>query len=863
MNPGGSLSKIWLGGFAAMLLLGMAPLAQAACTTDPATPFSNNAAIECVTFDDGAAHGGNVTNLTAGQIMTTSTSPPASYGIGVVNPSTTLNGSIVNQGSITAYGAAIGLDNRATVAGDLINNGGISVSPGFGILVVAGSSLQASASGSGSIINNGLIDVTGPGGTGIIAQGAAIAGSIVNNGTINHTGVGTGVTISFGTTMAGSVINNGTITGGGTGISLAGGLSSPSSSFVSVAGSVVNNGTITGGVHGIFVNDASVLGSVVNNGAITADYGITVLARSASPGPSAITNTGTITSGFAAIDLSSAVLGPPTTIDQQGGAITGDILLSPLGNTVNITGGTITGNIVGNSATNGDNAGTVNFALGSSSFTTGGTIDVANVNVDSGTVVLANDVTVFNALTNNATLRLNNTGTRRIIGNYIQSSAGTLAMEISPTGAAQLSVTRNAVLAGKLALLYDPGTYTARSFTLLQANSISGTFSQATGTIPTPGMGQLLSITPTTVQLELTNSPTPGPVIIVAPSNDAIYSATASRLVQTGQMVNAIVLDRLAARLGGDGRPLVAEATPPGMPVQLAQLGGGNVAAMGELAEVLPRAATEQGGWFRGIGDFASVTGNGSAPGFNAESGGFMAGFDRELSPGLFAGVAGGYTHSNLQQTATSGAIDTGRLFAYGGGRLGRAYWGAAAGYAHDWIATDRQVSGIGTASEDHGANEVSFGGEAGLPVRLGDAVVTPRAGANFLHVEEESFVETGAGGANLSGTSGSMNSVQPFIGMALSQRFRTEGGTGITPELRLGYSHELADNTRLLTVTAIDGTSFLTPGVRPSRDMLRAGTGITVRARDDLAFFVDYDAILPTGNTVEQSISAGLRVEF
>ncbi len=66
-----------------------------------------------------------------------------------------------------------------------------------------------------------------------------------------------------------------------------------------------------------------------------------------------------------------------------------------------------------------------------------------------------------------------------------------------------------------------------------------------------------------------------------------------------------------------------------------------------------------------------------------------------------------------------------------------------------------------------------------------------------------------------------------------------------------------------MIAVAAIDGTAFLARGVKPSRDMLSAGIGGTLRTQDNILLYANYDAILPTGNTINHTVSAGLRVRF
>ena len=106
-------------------------------------------------------------------------------------------------------------------------------------------------------------------------------------------------------------------------------------------------------------------------------------------------------------------------------------------------------------------------------------------------------------------------------------------------------------------------------------------------------------------------------------------------------------------------------------------------------------------------------------------------------------------------------------------------------------------------------------------------------------------------------------DSLQPYVGFAVSEQFITAGGTQITPEARLSYSREMLDSGRVLPVNAFDGTPFVVRGVRTSRDMLAAGIGLSVRARDNMILYGNYDSVLPTGNVTQHILSAGLRMRF
>ncbi|HXC27377.1 MAG TPA: autotransporter outer membrane beta-barrel domain-containing protein [Stellaceae bacterium] len=362
-----------------------------------------------------------------------------------------------------------------------------------------------------------------------------------------------------------------------------------------------------------------------------------------------------------------------------------------------------------------------------------------------------------------------------------------------------------------------------------------------------------------------------------APTNDTIFSAATSIAVITAQQINGIILDRVGARVAGVADGEVAALAPSGLAsgglasggapgLQLAQAGPGNAGMLGDLAASLPQLG--EGGWFRGIGGFASVNGSSSAPGFTGDTGGFLAGYDRPVTPNIYLGVAGGYLHSDIDEHSTSsGTEESARFNVYGGMLAGPSLFSATAGYAHDWFDTTRGLGGIGIASENHGGNEATAAAQWSLPLPIagyggGMATLTPKAGIEYLYLSEDAFSESGAGGFDLSNSGHGTNSLQPYLAAALSQKFVTASGMQLTPELRLGYAHDMFDS-RLLTVIAASGAGFPVEGVKPSRDQVTAGIGVVVQATTCLSAYADYDTILHTGNTTEQTIQAGLRLKF
>jgi len=716
----------------------------------------------------------------------------------------------------------------------------------FALLLSSGSARADCSSGDGIITSPGVCAVpqnlTGP--TGLVVNGATLQNDVAvptytvssGNAAVTNFGIVNSCCLSPGTFAA---VGNG----------------APQGSIVNL----VNNGTITSS--GTAVHAAPTSGFLTLN----------------------ITNTGLIRG-----DITYAPGLAGGTITQAAGLIDGSIFPSGFGTIIRVTGGAINGAILDSTPASGGagssqtRGGSLIFDLGGGSFTTNGAISLNSVTVQSGTVVLQNDVYVSNSLSNNAVLRVS--GLRTITGNFAQGPTGTLVMQVSPDGSSQLKINRlpffggrTASLARTLALDYQPGTYRPRSYTLISTDvsnaigsftNITGSFSNILGTVPTPGLSQSVTIGPNEVDLTLSQavgSATLATENIVSPANTTIYPAMASMLVLNGQRVTGILLDRLGSRRAGvvDGPFALSAATTA--PARTAQ--AGNIGTLVGIGSALPEMLASEGAWLRGIGGFSSVNGNSSSPGFNGKSGGFLAGFDRPIMSDFALGFAAGYQHSDVDEHLASGTVDTGRVAVYGGGWWGPNLLTGTAGYGYDKISTARSLLDIGTGTEGHNGHELSVAGQWSVPMPVpgiwGVAMLTPKLGIQYLHLHETAFHETGADAFGLSARTNDTDSLQPFAGVAAAEKFITADGSEITPEARLAYSREVLNNNRVLAVAATDGTPFLARGVRPSRDMLAAGIGFTLRTQDNIFLYASYDAVLPTGNTTDQTLSAGVRIRF
>jgi fibronectin-binding autotransporter adhesin len=814
-------------------------------------------------------------------------------GAGTIDTQTnalTLSGAVSGAGSFTKIGSgtltltgANTYTGGTTLAGGTLAVGSNTALGSGGLALGGGTVLQSAAAG---LSLGNAITLGGAGTIDTQSNTLTLSGAVSGAGSFTKTGAGTLIltganTYSGGTMLAGGTLALGSSTalgsgglalGGGTVLqSAADGISLGNAITLGGAGTIdtqANALTLTGVISGagsfakIGSGTLTLPGPNSYTGGTTIAAGIVAISNNSALGSGTLTLTGgTLQSGAASLNLAIPLAfgAGGGTIDTQANALTLGGMIAGSGAFTKIGSGTLilTGNGSAYTGTATLAAGTLTVGPDAApNASLGGTLIV-----QSGATLTGNG-SVGSLLNAGTVVPGGSIGVLSVNGNFSQGPGGTLRIEVSPTAASQLRVAGTAALGGTLALLFDPGVYNTQSYKLVTASSVSGTFATVTGVNPS-GVPQVVLINPADVTLQLggpaTLNSTPG-TIIIAPFNATIYTAVTSTLVIDGQQTNSILFDRLAGL--ADGLTTAGGAAP----LRLAQ---GNIGALSDVAAALPGALGSQGAWFRAIGGFAMLNGSSTAPGFTGAAAGFLAGYDRAVAPNLWLGLAAGYLHSDISERSTSsGTVESGRVALYGAGLVGPSRLMATLGYAYDRTDTARGLTGVGTARQGHNGNEFTLAGQWSLPLAVpgiggADASLTPRAGLQFLHLGEGGFSESGAGGFNLSSGGRDTDSLQPYIGVTLAQSFVTDGGIRITPEARLGYARELLSNARLITETTVSGANFFVAGVRPTRDIVTVGVGVTVEAMRDMRLYAAYDAILRTGNTAAHNFSAGARIRF
>lgn len=860
-----------------------------------------------------------------------------------------LNGSI---GSITNTGGAIltgdndgAIDNHGTI-GSITNTGGVIQGGANGTAVYnyyngrigsitnSGGTFQTGSNGNtidnyggtiGSITNTGGVIQAGTSGYGIFSSGTI--GSITNTrGTIAAGSSGRGIDNYYG--VIGSVTNaGGTIAGGSAGIrNIAGSIGT----IVNSDGGLIQAGFLgAGSDNDAIENDHATIGSIDNTGGIIlAGVSSTAIDNKGSIGT--IVNTGgTILAGAGGVGIQDngtlgivingtggLIQGGPTNgsgiaIDASAayaplsivnaGTIIGAIKQSAHGDTLTVTGGAIIGNVLGQPGSHG----VVDFALGSGSFTTGGSIiGVDNVTLASGTLVMApgggtvSGAQVFDilsgghaelgstlgaALTSNAGILDVGTNKATVAGNFTQTAGGSLEIGVNGSTLGELTVTGTATVTPgprSVVLHFEgPANNLPSNATILDAQGglilTSGTTLTAVSDNPNPYFSSPLVTDPPGVLVLNFAAPTQSALLAYAgglfPTSTSGYlttaaSAYAARIATLNESTFNSITNALTALAPAQRVAFEQQAAPRSVASAAAELAdglGANTALDRAMAD-RQMASRDPGGEPAGHGvvawaqPFVSTAYQSSVQGFDGFSAttyGAALGADARIAPDIRLGVAFAAGDSMIDYTGGSaGNQDTmtsAEVGVYGSYTRPRFFVDAALSGGYDWYTSKQTMAFLGQQTGSAGGTQFTAQARVGTHLSLGDgAVLTPSVSLRELHMNFDGYTMSGGIGPSAHINANSLDLVQSRVGAQLVYPVTQVGGWTLQPQVHAYYVHDF--ETTGVTTAGGFGNGLGFSVTAPSRDANLADVGLAVAASRAGAFTVSASASFTGGRSTD-----------
>lgn len=504
----------------------------------------------------------------------------------------------------------------------------------------------------------------------------------------------------------------------------------------------------------------------------------------------------------------------------------------------------------------------------------------------------------------------NSPGTLTISGNYTQTSAGTLQIEIAGRNAGQfdlLAVGGKASLAGRAHFITLDNFLPQNGdrFTFLTAKKgLEGTF--GTVDLDAPLLGGEVEYDADSATLVIVRLPIepdgkgPRRIRALTPNQSAVAHVlddhlNSKRLEKVFRQLDRFsaegipaALDQIAAEelsaiyelgigsadiqgfnLGrhltevqagrtGFSADRLAVATPDGKRTIAPD---GKTSAAKDV--FTPEPDNRWSSFIAGSGQWIGLDSDGNSDGYDITTGGLSVGADYRLSDGVVVGLLAGYARTDAE-LSRDGSLRTnsGKLGLYGS-------WFGNGCYLNGLVSggyNDYDIKRDGLGGRVHGDTE---GGEfnvllsGGHDFTLGKVSIGPVIEGQYTRIAYDGFREHGSV-APLEIQDNDSDSLRSRLGARASALFQV-GKVAVRPEVRLAWEHEYLDQSRPTDARFANGVGgvFRVEGPDHGRDSLLINASVTLLSGERLSTFVAYDGVIGRDNYDSHSVSGGVNWSF
>ena len=248
------------------------------------------------------------------------------------------------------------------------------------------------------------------------------------------------------------------------------------------------------------------------------------------------------------------------------------------------------------------------------------------------------------------------------------------------------------------------------------------------------------------------------------------------------------------------------------------------------------------------------------------------AGIGFKITPHLVGGVLFDYNHTDAR---TDGQGSHVRVDTYSPGAFatlsdGGLYLDGLFTFGYNNYSNNREINVAGNnlnaTSKPSGQQYV---GDLDLgynfhPDHEGHWALGPEVGLEYVHLDVDSFTESGAGPADLSVNSQGADSLRGRLGGRLSY-FTRAGSIVFAPTVFASYQHEFLNDPFGLTsqFNIPSTTPFTIQGTNPGRDSALIGIGASATFDNTMSIYLNYLAEIGADDYLVQSVQGGLKASF
>ncbi len=337
------------------------------------------------------------------------------------------------------------------------------------------------------------------------------------------------------------------------------------------------------------------------------------------------------------------------------------------------------------------------------------------------------------------------------------------------------------------------------------------------------------------------------------------HASFMGELADQSRYLRDAIFDRMLQASYGTGSAFGSEG-PQTVRLQPMSLGYGK-------NDPLPSLARGPVFWTQGFGGWAHYGGNGNAASASRNLGGFVSGVDAALGNGWRAGLATGYSASNLNVASrySSSQVNSYHLAAYAGGHLGRFALRSGGAWTWNRLDTSRAVFFPGFYQRETAAYDGDTGqlfGEAAYPIVLGArTAIEPFSRWAYVHEDIGGFREHG-GGAALQASSQSEDLGYSNLGLRAATTLLV-GTARFTPHVAVGWQHAFGAVDPVLSLAFADtGLGFSVAGAPLAENSVLIETGTAVKIDASLSLDLSYTGQLAS-NAKDQGVEGRLDWTF
>lgn len=265
----------------------------------------------------------------------------------------------------------------------------------------------------------------------------------------------------------------------------------------------------------------------------------------------------------------------------------------------------------------------------------------------------------------------------------------------------------------------------------------------------------------------------------------------------------------------------------------------------------------------------ADIDSTSDVPHSSYTTGGVTAGADYRLDEHWAVGGLFGFGHTDAQLDNDGSRI---RVDSYSPGvyaTYADQGWFANGLFAYNYntYQQNRAIAFLGrNAHSSPDGNQYSADLDGGYEFHSGAWTFGPTAALQYVHLDVNSFTESGAGAADLNVSGQEVDSLRSRFGGEVRYKAMWYGGkVTATPHLSVSWQHEYLDSSRGISAQ-FDGQglgSFSVNTTSLDRDSALIDVGLETQWNSAFNLFVDYQAQAGQSDFFAQSVTGGAKVDF